>query len=126
MRERSQFFGDRTVRAGKLPRPVTLQFFERAIVRALGGIDAALQASEGFEPALEDMTERIVFIDAVRLVLGCVGMKSPKLSFDAAHPAELPIGVDEGIDQETLEGRAGTADGNRRRGLRGRRHLRRG
>ena len=73
------------MRAGKLPRPVTLQFFERAIVRALGGIDAALQASEGFEPALEDMTERIVFIDAVRLVLGCVGMKAPKLSFDAAH-----------------------------------------
>ena len=86
---------------------VPLQFFERTIVRALSGIDAALQAVEGVDAALEDMTEGVVFIDTVGLVLGGVGMKSPELGFDAAQAAELPIGVDERIDQETFEGRGG-------------------
>jgi hypothetical protein len=82
---------------------MALQFFERAIVRALGGIDAALQASEGVEPALEDMTKRVVVIDAVFLFLSFVGMKSPELGLDATQTAKLPIGVHERIDQETLE-----------------------
>jgi hypothetical protein len=103
----SQFFGDGFGRAGGAPRLAPLQFFERAIVRALSGIDPALQAVEGVDAALEDMTERVVFIDTVGLVLGGVGMKSPELGFDAAQTAELPIGVDERIDQETFEGSGG-------------------
>jgi ArsR family transcriptional regulator len=86
---------------------VPLQFFECAIVRALGGIDPALQAVEGVDAALEDMTEGVVFIDTAGLVLGCVGLESPELGSDAAQAAELPIGVHERIDQETSEGSGG-------------------
>ncbi len=74
---------------------------ERAVVGALGGIDAALQTSEGFQVAGVGFAERGFFAG------GFGDLSGPQLCFDAMETTELPIGVDQGIDEETFECRGG-------------------
>ena len=81
----------------------TLQLGECAEVGALGGVNSALQTGECVDTATEDVAESGV-------VQGVVGFFSfddlvlPKLGFDAVKTAQLPIRMEECIDQETLKG----------------------
>ena len=81
-----------------------LQLGEGAVVRALGGIDAALQAGEAVVGAAVDVAERSLFVQfGVYGLAGVFDFVSPGFGFNAGKAAEEPIGADEGIDQETFE-----------------------
>ena len=77
---------------------------EGAVVGALGGIDAALQAGEGIAVVVEDLAQRRRFT-AGNLLAG--DLMGPQIGLDTAETAELPVGGDEGIDEEALEGGGG-------------------
>ena len=79
-----------------------LEFVKGAVVGALGGVDAALEAREGIERLDEDAAERGVF--GVFFDLG--ELAGPELGFEATETAELPIGVNQGVDEESLNRRS--------------------
>jgi hypothetical protein len=73
---------------------------EGAVVGAVGGIEAALEAGEGAGAVGGHVADGVVLID----VDGGLDFVPPDLGFGATEAAELPIGGDEGIDQEALLG----------------------
>lgn len=81
-----------------------MQLGDRALTGTLGGIDAALEEGEGVAAAVEDVAEGRVLVDGVGAGLfGFGDLVFPELGFDAIEAAELPIGADEGIDQQAGE-----------------------
>jgi hypothetical protein len=83
-----------------------LQLFEGAVVRALGGINAALDASESVEGVEEGIAEGTFFAEAVP-ALGVQEFGFPELSLDFTEAAEQPFRLNKGIDEEGLLGRGG-------------------
>jgi hypothetical protein len=79
------------------------QFLESTIVRALGGIDAALQADAMVAGAEAGKAERI----GLFIVADAIGVIPPKLGFDCAEAAELPLGADQFVDEEAGDGSGG-------------------
>ena len=57
--------------------------------------------------ALENMVEGSCFVESLIGLTRLAELVVPELGFGAAETAELPIGVDEGIDQKALEGTGG-------------------
>ena len=84
-----------------------LQLLQGAEVRALGGVDAALHVVKIITGALEDLAERSFLVQTFIRVARIAELVVPELGFGTAEAAELPIGVDEGVDQKTLEGTNG-------------------
>lgn len=82
-----------------------LEFFEGAVVVAVGGIDAALEAGELLATVVEAQAHealRVRFPD-----LRFLHFALPELGFGLAEAAEEPLAIDEGIDQEALLGGGG-------------------
>jgi hypothetical protein len=75
------------------------------MVAALGGIDAALEAGERVDGASEDVAKGAFLPEAVP-PLGVLQFGFPELGFDIAEPPQLPLSLDEGIDEEALLGRS--------------------
>jgi hypothetical protein len=71
---------------------------ERAVVGALGGIDAALEAGEGVRAAAEGLTCRTVVLGSP----GILHFAFEDLGIDSAKTAEQPIVVDEDVDKEAF------------------------
>jgi hypothetical protein len=67
---------------------------EGAVVGALGGVNAALEAGEDIQLFFVGVAERRV-------------AGGPELGFQPVQAPKLPIGVDQGIDEETFEGGGG-------------------
>jgi hypothetical protein len=91
--------GGRGIRLAALGIQV-LEFFEGAVVVAVGGIDAALEAGELLATTAEGHAQemlRVRFPD-FRFLHFAV----PELGFGLAEAAEEPLAIDEGIDQEAL------------------------
>ena len=81
-----------------------LQLSERAIVRALGGIDAALQAREAIRGAAVDFADgSVLILFGEHGFAGLLDLVSPGFCFEAGKALEEPIGADEGIDEESFE-----------------------
>jgi hypothetical protein len=106
--ERSQFGGRGFARGrgtgvrGRIGRDgvalEALQLSESAVIGALGGIDAALEPGEGVERAAVDFSER-------HLSLGALGeLVGPELGFDAVEAAQLPIRLDQGVNEKAFQG----------------------
>ena len=82
-----------------------LEFFEGAVVVAVGGIDAALEAGKLLATVVEAQAQealRVRFPD-----LRFLHFALPELGFGLAEAAEEPLAIDEGIDQEALLGGSG-------------------
>jgi hypothetical protein len=77
-----------------------LEFVEGVAVIALGHIDAALEAGEGFLHAVERLAED----GAVDLIAHAL---LPDFGLYAAEAAEEPFAIDEGIDEHALLGGIG-------------------
>jgi hypothetical protein len=77
--------------------------FERAVVGALGGIDAALEAAEGVGAAAEGLAGRTVAFWGP----GILHFAFEDFGIDPAKAAEQPLVVDEDIDEEALCGGGG-------------------
>ena len=84
-----------------------LQLLQGAEVRALGGVDAALHVVKIITGALEDLAERSFLVQTFIRVARIAELVVPELGFGTAEAAELPIGIDKGIDQKALEGSGG-------------------
>jgi hypothetical protein len=67
------------------------------------GIDAALEAGEGFRLGGCGLGERAVLVGVQPVLL----VKDPELGLGFMEAAEEPIGVDEGIDEAALLGSGG-------------------
>jgi hypothetical protein len=81
-----------------------LQLRQRAKVRALGGIDAALQAGERIAGASIHVAKESVLLGLRNGVLaGFLDVVGPQFRFQPGEAAEQPIGANEGIDQETFQ-----------------------
>ena len=96
-------FGDRRGTGG-----FGLQVFELLegiSIIALGGIDAALEATEVAGVMFEGSTE--VVLVGVEGALGSFDGSFPHMGFGAAKAAEHPVGVDEDVDVEALVGSGG-------------------
>ena len=81
---------------------------ESAVVDAVEG-EATLNALEAFGDLVVGVQERIrydlrAFVDLFELAV-------PVLGFDAAHAAEEPVGMDEGVDGGLFAGADGAAGG---------------
>jgi len=76
---------------------------ERAVVGALSGIDAALEAGEGVRAAAEGLACRAVVLGSP----GILHFAFEDLGIDSAKTAEQPIVVDEDIDEEAFFGGGG-------------------
>ncbi len=102
---------------GSFPRGSFLEVLEEgegAEVHAVGALDAALEAAEGFEAVLKGVTEGGVVLDGVveefgrgEVVVEAFDVVVPELGFDAAQAALGPLGGDEGIDEGALVGAGG-------------------
>jgi hypothetical protein len=83
-----------------------MEGFEGVVIRALGGVEAALEFVEGVARMVEGIAER-----NTRAGAGpdcCVlELPLPQLGFDLAQTAEEPIARDEGIDVGCLLGSGG-------------------
>ena len=110
MEERSQFglrrvgdqeFGVRFRRGSAYIQ--ALQLRESAIVGTLGGIDAALQTGEAVAGAIEDLAERGILFQTLEGFFRGGDFVFPELGFDATKATEIPIGLDEGIDEEAFQ-----------------------
>jgi hypothetical protein len=86
--------------------PRHFEFFEGAMIVALAGIDDPLEALEvagvGGEGVGGIAGLRFRMLAKIR-----IGGVFPKNGFDAAHAAEAPLVVDEGVDEEALLGIGG-------------------
>jgi hypothetical protein len=71
-----------------------LEFAERFLVRAVGGVDATLEAHEGFVVDLKGVAEGRVVIQLV----GAVHSPIPDLGVGLRQAAELPVIADQAID----------------------------
>jgi hypothetical protein len=74
------------------------QLLEGSVVAALGGIDAAMEAGEGFHVEDEGPAGR----DKIFLGAPFPHAVLPELGLGFAEAAELPLGGYHGIDQEAL------------------------
>jgi hypothetical protein len=81
-----------------------LEFFQGAVVGALGGIDAALEAGEGICAAAEGLAGWAVFFQGP----GILHFAFEDLGVDSSKAAEQPFVVDEGIDEEAFFGGGGS------------------
>jgi len=72
--------------------------FERAVVGALGGIDAALEAAEGVGAAAEGLAGRTVAFWGP----GILHFAFEDFGIDPAKAAEQPLVVDEDVDEEAF------------------------
>ena len=92
------------MRFGRAAGAEALQLSEGAVVGALGGIDAALEAGEAIIDTAIDVADGRVLIqfgeDGFASAFDFVG---PQLGFEAGKALEEPIGADERIDEETFE-----------------------
>ena len=79
------------------------QLFEGAVVAALGGIEAAMEAREGFRAEDKGPAGRD------KIFLGAPFMHGvlPELGLGFAEAAELPLGGCHGVDEEALFGGGG-------------------
>lgn len=89
--------------AGRSGGLKALEEVERAMVGALGGIDAALEAGKGVGGMAESVAEGAFFSKPVP-TLGVEEFRLPELGLDFAEAAEEPVGMDEGIDELALFG----------------------
>jgi hypothetical protein len=85
------------------------------VVVALGGIDAALEAREGFGAVVEDAADglglgRIVIV-IVKEGAAVLGGPGPEEGLGFAEAAELPLGRDKGVNQTAGVGRGGVESG---------------
>jgi hypothetical protein len=86
--------------AGGLELP---QLVEGALVGALGGVDAALEAFEVTVAVDEGVAEGGILVGIKEVLDGVF----PDLGFHDGEAAELPVVADEGVDKETLLGGGG-------------------
>jgi hypothetical protein len=77
--------------------------FERAVVGALGGIDAALEAAEGGLAAAEGLAGRAVLFRGP----GIPHFAFEDFGIDSSKAAEEPVVVDEDVDEEAFFGGSG-------------------
>src|SRR5205807_9627978 len=85
---------------------------EGAVVGAVEGGEAALDAEEvvfGAVPGRQSGVLGIVVL--IFGLFGLLGLLVPEEAFDAAHPSEEPVGVDEGVDGGLFAGTDGKAGG---------------
>jgi len=92
--------GRQTLRAGRLE---ALELVEGAVIVALAGIDQALEAFEGKGAGDEGVAGR-AGIDGRVFLQEDVGGVVPQFGFDAPQAAQAPLVMDEGIDEEPLDG----------------------
>ena len=100
--ERSQF-GARCARFARLGAALgfqALEFLQGAVVGALGGIDAALEAAKGVCAAAKGLACRAVLFRGP----GILGFAFEDFSIDSAKAAEQPLILDEDVDEEALLG----------------------
>jgi hypothetical protein len=87
-----------------------LELGESAVVEALEGGEAPLDAVDPILDMPVGVEEDVLLIKLVAFDLAeVVGLRIPLFGFDAAHAAEEPIGVDEGVDRSALAGAGGAA-----------------
>jgi hypothetical protein len=83
------------------------EFLEGALIIALGGVHAVLEAGESLAcHIIGSASERQEVLIAVAGSAG-LGIPVPELGFDAAEAAEGPLGVDEDVDEAALLGGVG-------------------
>ena len=85
-------------------RAEAFQFFERAVVIALGGINAALDTGEGLDVGAVDVAEGEVWVEMTAFFVP-VPVIAPDLGFGFAQAAEEPLAVNQSVDQGALLGR---------------------